>query len=105
MCGIFFFSNTQASTFEGVIEKVTVRESDNLVWVDIIGTRSNSIPACGQSHNYMMIKNENSATGKRILALLLMAHATNAKVVIDGSNNCTRWVDGEDIEKVEVKKQ
>lgn len=49
-----------------------------------------------------MIRDENSAVGKRQLALLMMAQATNRAVAIIGIGTCTRWQDGEDIELVDV---
>ncbi|EPH33209.1 putative exported protein [Acinetobacter guillouiae MSP4-18] len=52
----------------------------------------------------MVIKNENSPTGKRQLAMLMMAIATNKTVAIPGAETCTRWADGEDISIVGVER-
>lgn len=101
---LFSLSAVNASTYIGKVSSINIREADGLVWVDIIGSRSNDVPNCAQARNYMMIKNENSATGKRQLALLMMAQASNKTVRIDGMNTCTRWGDGEDVGTVQIQK-
>ncbi|MDV7644034.1 hypothetical protein R4849_11415 [Acinetobacter baumannii] len=53
----------------------------------------------------MVVKNEKGDTGKRQVAALMLAQATGQKVKIDGTNTCTRWPDGEDIEIVQIQKQ
>jgi len=47
-----------------------------------------------------MIKDENSNTGKQQLAILLAARASGETITVDGSNTCTRWGDGEDVDLV-----
>lgn len=101
---ILFVTNAFSSTYMGKVSSINIREVDGLVWVDIIGSRSGDLPSCAKDRNYMMIKNENSATGKRQLALLMMAQASNKTVKIDGMNTCTRWGDGEDIGTVQIQK-
>jgi len=69
--------------------------SDGLHWIILEGTHSNK-PACA-AQNYWMIKDENSASGKTQISILLAAYATGKSISIDGLNTCTRWFDGEDI--------
>ena len=56
-------------------------------------------PSCA-TQGYWMIKDENSAAGKRQLAALLAARATGAEVTVIGFNACTRWGDGEDVDAI-----
>ena len=102
---IFMLSinTTYASTYSGKISSIIVRDSDGLVYINIEGVRVGNIPACSK-YNYMMIKNENSATGKRQLALLMIAHTNNRTVYIEGAHKCSRWADGEDINLVSIRK-
>ena len=102
MSSILFTNTIYASSYSGKISSIIVRDSDGLVYINIEGVRVGNIPACSK-YNYMMIKNENSATGKRQLAQLLMAQATNKTVVITGHETCTRWEDGEDINYVDIR--
>lgn len=90
-----------ASTYTGKISAIHVRNADGLVWIYVEGTRTGEVPTCGKK-TYMIIKNENSESGKRQLALLMLAHATNKKVIVVGANTCTRWGDGEDIDTVSI---
>ncbi|MBJ9901578.1 hypothetical protein KTJ29_06995 [Acinetobacter bereziniae] len=101
---IFMLSinTTYASTYSGKISSIIVRDSDGLIYIYIDGQRTGNVPVCSE-HSYMMIKNENSATGKRQLAQLLMAQATNKTVVIVGHETCTRWYNGEDINYLEIR--
>ncbi|WP_445116987.1 hypothetical protein [Acinetobacter sp. WZC-1] len=103
LSSILFTSTIYASTYTGKISSIIVRDSDGLVYVHIAGERVGNTPECAKKHNYMMIKNENNATGKRQLAQLLMAQATNKKVVITGYETCSRWIDGEDINYVDIR--
>ncbi|MBJ8452533.1 hypothetical protein [Acinetobacter bereziniae] len=100
---LIFVGNALASTYKGKVSSILVRDEDGLVWVYIAGERTGNRPACATNY-YMVIKNENSPTGKRQLALLMMAQATNKTVLIDGSNTCNRWGDGEDISMVSVER-
>jgi len=87
-----------AGSQTGTIIGIHVRASDGLIYVLIDGPMSNR-PACA-TINYWMIKNENSTTGKQQLAQLLAARASGKQVTLVGSNTCTRWSDGEDIDDV-----
>lgn len=102
LSSILFTNAIYASTYTGKISSIIIRDSDGLVYVYMEGQRVGNIPSCS-AYNYMMIKNENSATGKRQLAQLLLAQATNKTVVIVGYDVCTRWANGEDINYIEVR--
>lgn len=95
-----FAGNALASDYTGKVESILVRDHDGLVYIYLSGSRTSNVPSCANNRAYMMIKNENSATGKRQLAMLMMAQATDKAVVIIGANTCTRWYDGEDIDQV-----
>lgn len=102
---IFFIEKKLASTYTGKIESLSIREIDGLVFIYLNGIRTSDIPNCAKSQPYMIIKNENSANGKRQLALLMMAQATNKTVVVVGADTCSRWIDGEDINIINVLKK
>jgi hypothetical protein len=87
---------TWASDATGKIHYVIIRDSDGLIYLEVTGPRS-AKPDCAQNHNYFMIKDENSATGKRLYAMLLAAQLTGKTVTVSGTGACTRWPDGEDI--------
>lgn len=97
--GLSLSTNAYAGVQEGTINVLYVRASDGLVWVELTGAATDK-PACAKGHSYWMVKDENSAAGKKQLAMLLLAQATGKKIVISGSGACTRWSDGEDIETV-----
>lgn len=85
-----------AGTQTGQVTAINIRASDGLVLVFLAGTASDK-PACAK-FTYWMIRDENSAVGKKQLALLMMARATGQPVTIVGSGKCDRWSDGEDID-------
>lgn len=97
---LIFAGNLFASDYIGKVESILVRDHDGLVYIYVSGSRTSNVPSCANNRAYMMIKNENSATGKRQLAMLMMAQATDKAVIIIGANTCTRWYDGEDIDQV-----
>lgn len=45
-----------------------------------------------------MVKDENSATGKRQFALLAAAPLSGQVITASGTGGCTRWPDGEDVD-------
>jgi hypothetical protein len=98
---LIFIGNALASTYIGKVSAINVREEDGLVWVYILGERTGNRPTCATNY-YMVIKNENSPAGKRQLAMLMMAKASNKPIVIDGSGTCSRWGDGEDISTISM---
>lgn len=90
-----------AGTVEGTISGLTQRASDGLIVVYISGTSSGR-PACASSQVYWLIKDENSNVGKGQYAMLLGARLAGKTVRVVGSNTCTRWGDGEDINYVDI---
>jgi len=79
----------------GQITLLLTRASDGLVYF-YMSEAPTGRPACA-TQPYWMIKDENSAAGKRQLAVLLMARATGKVITVIGSNTCSRWSDGEDV--------
>ncbi|MFW1983087.1 hypothetical protein ACG94M_07125 [Acinetobacter guillouiae] len=105
MSQLVFAGNVLASDYTGKVESIVVRDSDGLIYIYFSGSRSSNIPDCAKNTSYMMIKNENSATGKRQLAMLMLAQASNRNVGVEGANVCTRWHDGEDIQSVILQRK
>ena len=60
-------------------------------------------PSCADGHSYWMIKDENSIAGKAQLSMLLTAYASGKTISVTGSNTCTRWKDGEDLNVIHLK--
>jgi hypothetical protein len=89
-----------AGTQTGKIVKVYARATDGVNLVYVSGSRSGR-PNCA-TQDYWIIKDENSTTGKKQFAMLLMAQAAGRTVMLEGpgSGACTRWGDGEDIGSV-----
>lgn len=94
-------SCVNAGQIEGKIKEVNIRSGDGLIWIVVDGKKSNK-PNCAENWDAMIIKNEKSIEGKQQLAALLSAQASNKTVSIFGSNECTRWSDGEDINLVRI---
>lgn len=92
-----------ASDHLGKVSRLHVRDEDGLIWVILEGERTANRPNCA-TNVYFVIKNENSPAGKRQLAMLMMAQASNKLVFIEGANTCNRWGDGEDISIVSIRK-
>lgn len=82
-----------------MIKTIDVRQEDGLTYVILDGTHTNK-PACAASQEYWIVKNENSAIGAKQYAALLLAYSLKRSITIRGSNSCTRWSDGEDINEV-----
>jgi len=85
----------------GTVYRLHARASDGLVYVYLNGDRV-SRPACAVQP-YWIIRDETSAVGKQQLALLMLAQATGRTVIIQGSGQCMRHADGEDIKEVAVE--
>jgi hypothetical protein len=85
---------------EGKVASIFIRSGDGLVYF-FLDTAPTAKPACAGA-NYFMIKDENSAAGKRQLALLMMARATGQTITVIGTGTCTRWPDGEDAEVLSI---
>ena len=94
------FGTAVASEQVGRITSLLVRASDGLVAVELEGTRA-AKPACAV-YNYWLIKTESTTAGKQQHATLLAAKLSGKSVRIVGSNQCTRWHDGEDIDGLYV---
>jgi hypothetical protein len=84
----------------GKIDWIITRASDGLVYFNLTGTHD-AKPACA-AQSYWMIKDESSAAGKRQLAMLLLARATDKEVQVFGTNACSRWGDGEDVDSLKM---
>lgn len=91
-----------ASEAGGRITYLLVRDADGLIYFEVDGPRS-AKPACAANHNYFMIRDENSATGKRTYALLLSAFLSGRMIDVGGAGVCTRWPDGEDVSYVRLR--
>jgi hypothetical protein len=90
-----------ASDASGRITYLVVRDADGLIHFELDGPRS-AKPACAANFNYFMIRDENSASGKRTYALLLSAFLSGRTVAVSGTGVCTRWPDGEDVGSVRL---
>lgn len=87
-----------AGSETGQITALRTRSSDNLVFFNLNGVPTGK-PACAR-YAYWMIKDENSATGRRQFAMLMSAAMAGKTVTVSGTGACTRWGDGEDVEEV-----
>ncbi|MBT9494369.1 MAG: hypothetical protein IV107_18940 [Paucibacter sp.] len=90
----------QAGNQTGRIYSLNFRSSDGLVYFVMDGA-SIEKPSCAKA-SYWIVKDENSPTGKRIIAMLLAAKLANAAIVVKGSNLCDRWADGESVEEIVI---
>ncbi len=88
-----------AGTQTGTIEHLYVRASDGLVYFVLKGSAKAASPACAKI-GYWMLKDENSAAGKRQYALLLAAQMAGKSIAVSGSDTCIRWADGEDVDMI-----
>jgi len=91
-----------ASTQEGQVTQLMVRQSDGLHYFFMTGTRSTR-PACAQNHTYWMIADENSVAGQAQYAMLLSALVSGRTIVANGTGRCDRWSDGEDLDTLYLK--
>jgi hypothetical protein len=89
-----------AGTQTGRVTHLIVRASDGLVHVYLDGGASGK-PPCATSP-YWMVKAEATLVGKQQYAALLAAKVSGRLVTIVGSNACTRWGDGEDIDTLDL---
>ncbi|MDH5325960.1 MAG: hypothetical protein OEZ68_00665 [Gammaproteobacteria bacterium] len=90
-----------SGTQEGIITNILVRDSDGLHYFYVSGTQYDR-PACSTGHTYWMIKDEASVAGRSQLAMILAAYMSKKTVRITGSNTCTRWGDGEDVNTIQL---
>lgn len=49
---------------------------------------------------YWIIKDENAEAGKQQYSMVLAAFTSGKTIKISGSNTCTRWRDGEDVNEI-----
>lgn len=95
-------SAARASEGSGRITYLVVRDADGLIYFEVDGRRTPK-PACTADQNYFMIRDENSATGKRTYALLLSAFLSGRTIEVSGTGTCTRWSNGEDVYHVRLR--
>lgn len=93
-------SAATAGEASGPVSKILARQSDGITYFYVEGVATGK-PACA-THAYWMIKDEESAAGKTILALVMSAQANGLRVTVHGSDTCTRWHDGEDVLWIQV---
>lgn len=95
---VYFFCQTPAfaGNATGQVTQIIVRASDGLVYFFLSGTPVDR-PSCANNEMYWIIKDENSETGKRQLALLMEAQAAGREISVLGFGTCSRWHDGEDV--------
>ncbi len=95
LCASIFSSSVLAGTQTGQVTQIIVRAKDGLTYFFLTNS-SNGRPACA-TERYWIIKDENSASAQRQLALLMTAKASGQAVSVGGTDTCTRWPDGEDV--------
>jgi len=99
----------EASTEYGLVNWVSIRASDGLIYFSLTSTNTilfpppsrSARPACA-TQGYWVIRNETSAAGQMQYDALLRAKASSVPVIVIGAAACTRWPDGEDAETVQV---
>jgi len=102
--GLLLSGGAVAGTQVGKVADIQIRASDGLVLFYLTGDPAGRA-SCAASTKYWMIKNENSDTGKRQIALLLSARSIGATVSVYGANTCSRWGDGEDADAITLMAQ
>jgi hypothetical protein len=94
-----------AGTVTGPVNGIHVRSgptgsvNDTLVFVTI-GAAATGRLGCAAATLYWMISDAKSEAGKQQLSLLMTAKALGKNVTVTGTNTCTRWQDGEDIQEI-----
>lgn len=96
--GLALASPADAGTAAGKVKELHVRASDGLIVV-ILNSPRYGKPSCA-TQDYFIVRDGNSHTGEAQFAMLTAAFLNGTTVFITGSNACTRWLDGEDIEDV-----
>ena len=91
--------SVNASTQTGKVTKIYVRASDGLTYFVLDSAAPSDKPACA-TKAYWMIKDENSEAGKKQYSMLLAARSSGKTVTVYGSDTCTRWGDGEDVNSI-----
>ncbi|MCO7225686.1 hypothetical protein [Pleionea sp. CnH1-48] len=93
-----------ASSATGKIDWLIVRDSDGLTYFTLKNFSRDEKPACAK-HDYWMIKDEKSVSGKHQLSILLAAQASGKTVTVRGYAACTRWGDGEDVNSIQIRSE
>lgn len=88
----------QAGQQSGKVTKIIIRDTDGLVLFYLDGTPQWKAPCA--TFPYWIIRDENSETGKRQIAMLLAARASGATITVIGANVCNRWGDGESVNEI-----
>ena len=101
IAGLLTSAGAFASHQSGKVTRIIIRDSDGLIYFYMDGAREGGKPACA-THPYWMIRNENSETAKRQLAILMSARMSGMPITVIGSNLCTRWGDGEDVNEIQL---
>ena len=96
MCPLFGIAGNQS----GKVALFVARASDGLHYFVLEGTPQNR-PSCASASSYFMIKNENSPVGRTQIAMVMAAYAAGKPIGVAGSNTCTRWGDGEDVDVIQ----
>ncbi|MEC5159361.1 MULTISPECIES: hypothetical protein [unclassified Janthinobacterium] len=92
-------SSALAGTQMGTITQLLIR-TDGLVFFYLTGVASGR-PACA-TVTYWMIKAEDSAVGKRMVAALLASKLSGQTISVSGNGTCSRWPDGEDVDLISL---
>jgi hypothetical protein len=90
-----------AGDITGYVTSVVTRDSDGLTYAVVAGTPS-SRAACAAATSYWIVAAETTESGKKQYALLLSAKTSGLRVTINGKGTCTRWIDGEDINTLQL---
>jgi hypothetical protein len=98
---MLMFSNCFGGTQAGTVGQVFVRASDGLILFSLNGAAPTGSPACA-THTYWLIADENSNSGKQQYAMLLAAQSSGKQVSVSGTNNCSRWGDGETADVIQI---
>jgi hypothetical protein len=86
----------------GTIADIFVRASDGLIYFVVNGSAKAGAPSCA-TFSYWIIRDENSNAGKLQYEMILSAQATGKTITVIGSNSCTRWSDGEDVDSLLIR--
>src|SRR5690606_14911600 len=86
-----------AGTQTGKVDNIIVRASDGLIYFVVTGGSKVNSPDCARI-GYWIIKDEHSNAEKQQYSMLLSAHASGKTIKVPGSNTCSRWPDGEDVD-------
>jgi hypothetical protein len=97
------FGAIAGGTQTGQVSQLLVRQSDGLTYFVLSGPAGGK-PSCALQ-SYWMIHDENSAAGKKLLAMLMIAQASGRAVTVFGSGTCARWPDGEDVDTLLLSSQ